>query len=65
MSAVTVKTVSVDNHSVLLDCTECGPMGVWPPSEVQEVAYSHLEQVHNCDMDNVSIEPLDPNGENQ
>jgi hypothetical protein len=63
MGAVTVKVVSVDNASVLMECTECGPLGIRPPGEVHEAAYEHLAQTHDCDMTSVRIDPLD--GEDQ
>lgn len=59
---VTVTSVAVDAENILLDCSDCGPMGMWSGHDAPKTVYDHLADDHNCDMDNVDIVPLtDPN----
>ena len=37
-----------DHTPYLLECTICGILGVWPPSEVDPIALGHLHE-HGAD----------------
>lgn len=55
---VTVTSVAYDADNILLDCSDCGPMGSYPGGIAPMAVYEHLADGHNCDMDNVDIVPL-------
>lgn len=62
---VTITTVPISQVDHALDCTVCGPLGVYHTTEVSTFVFDHLSVVHGCNMDTVDIRDLPDQQENQ
>lgn len=57
---VTVTVTPNDDGTSLLDCTDCGPMGVYAYDGVSTVVYEHMTLTHRCNTDTIDIHQLEP-----
>lgn len=42
----------------LMECEQCGPLAPVPSEICSSYVYTHLEDVHNCNMDTATIQEV-------